>query len=324
MGNGNSLLDYERTAQRPGWEHLPEQLRAAITDRLGSPVTSAVSRTSGFSAGFASVLTTADRGSYFIKATSATSSAAQLYRAEARFAAALPVAVPAPKFLWSAELAGHVVLCFVAVVGHTPKLPWSADELRAALRAQTAVAASLADPPARLADLATTSFSETARDRYANWAAIAAGRVSMPDIPSWASEQLGLLVGLEGLLPGLTDNATSLIHYDMRADNLLVLNRYHWTLVTDWAWVMRGPSWVDTVALLIGASDRADVDQLLAEHPTAVGIPVQGVEAMLAAYAGYLLVHGSAEPDPTSPYLAQHRRQSGLAALGWLHRRLEH
>jgi hypothetical protein len=87
---------------------------------------------------------------------------------------------------------------------------------------------------------------------------------------------------------------------------------------------MRGPSWVDTVALLIGASDRADVDQLLAEHPTAAAIPAQGVEAMLAAYAGYLLVHGNAAPDPASPYLAQHRLQSGLAALGWLRRRLEH
>ncbi|MEU8075901.1 phosphotransferase [Catellatospora citrea] len=324
MGTGNSLIDYEHTAQRPEWEHLPEQLRSAINDRLGGRVTGAVSRTSGFSDGFASVLTTAERGSYFIKATSATSSAAQLYRAEARFAAALPAAVPAPKFLWSAELAGHVVLCFVAVVGRTPKLPWSTDELRAALRAQTAVAASLADPPARLADLVTTSFSETARDRYGNWAAIAAGQVPMPDVPSWASTQLGLLISLEAQLPELTNDATSLIHYDMRADNLLVLNRYSWTLVTDWAWVMRGPSWVDTVALLIGASDRADVDELLAGHPTAAAIPARGVEAMLAAYAGYLLVHGSAEPDPASPYLAQHRRQSGLAALGWLRRRLDH
>ena len=47
---------HDRTARRLEWAFLPPHLRAWIERRCGSPVVSAISQTSGFTPGFASVL----------------------------------------------------------------------------------------------------------------------------------------------------------------------------------------------------------------------------------------------------------------------------
>ncbi len=314
----------DRTTRHPSWTRLPEPLRDAISTRLGSPVTDAQPRGDTSDSGFAYLVATAGRGSYFIKATPTHSPAADRYRTEARISAALPRAVPTPRLLWSDELAGHVVLCFIAVVGRTPPTPWQADELRAALRAQAAIAATLTDPPTLLRHLATKPFSETAAERNGNWAALAAGRRPAPGLPAWALEQLPVLADLEAMLPDLTADPTSLIHGDLHPGNLIILNRYNWTLATGWGRAQRGPSWIDTVTLLIdGSTERTATERLLAEHPTAGQIPPRGVEALLAAHAGQLLIRAASGPDRASPHLRSHRRRSGLAALEWLRRRLQ-
>ncbi len=315
----------DRTTLHPSWTRLPEPLRDAIDTRLGSPVTDAQPRGDIGGSGFAYLVATARRGSYFIKATPTHSPAAERYRTEARISAALPRAVPTPRLLWSDELAGHVVLCFIAVVGRTPPAPWQADELRAALRAQAVIAATLSDPPTLLRDLATTPFSETAAERDGNWAALAADGRPAPGLPAWALEQLPVLAELEAMLPDLTADPTGIIHGDLHPGNLIILNRYNWTLATGWGRAQRGPSWIDTVTLLIdGSTERTAADRLLAEHPTAGQIPPRGVEALLAAHAGHLLIHAASAPDRASPHPRPHRCRSGLAALDWLHHRLQH
>ena len=79
-------VPHGHTAMRLTWPHLPAPLRARIEERLGSPVAEAVSQDSGFTPGFASVLTGADGSRLFVKAAhrSAQRYAAPAYAEEAR------------------------------------------------------------------------------------------------------------------------------------------------------------------------------------------------------------------------------------------------
>ncbi|MEU8004216.1 hypothetical protein AB0B66_23930 [Catellatospora sp. NPDC049111] len=56
---------------------------------------------------------TADHRAHFVNAVHAASPLAGSYRTKAAVSAELPPAVPAPRFGWTAGLAGHVVPCFV-------------------------------------------------------------------------------------------------------------------------------------------------------------------------------------------------------------------
>ena len=91
-----------RTARRLEWAFLPPHLRAYIERRCGSPVLSAISQTSGFTPGFASVLVCEDGSRHFVKAASVKAQRmfADSYREEARKLVALPPSIPSPRLLW--------------------------------------------------------------------------------------------------------------------------------------------------------------------------------------------------------------------------------
>ena len=61
-------VPHGRTALRLEWRFLPKEVRALVEDELGSPVVAAESRTSGFTPGFASVLTGESGAQVFVKA----------------------------------------------------------------------------------------------------------------------------------------------------------------------------------------------------------------------------------------------------------------
>ncbi|HKS91738.1 MAG TPA: hypothetical protein VJQ83_07400, partial [Tepidiformaceae bacterium] len=90
-------------AQRLQWHELPGHVRAALEARLGSLVAEAISQPGGFSPGLASRLVLADGRRVFVKAVSGAQNreSPAIYRQEARYAAALPAEVPAPRLLWT-------------------------------------------------------------------------------------------------------------------------------------------------------------------------------------------------------------------------------
>ena len=81
-----------KTARRLEWAFLPPHLRAWIERKCGSPVVEAISQTTGFTPGFASVLVCEDGSRHFVKAASVKAQRmfADSYREEARKLAALP------------------------------------------------------------------------------------------------------------------------------------------------------------------------------------------------------------------------------------------
>jgi aminoglycoside phosphotransferase (APT) family kinase protein len=141
------------------------------------------------------------------------------------------------------------------------------------------------------------------------WSFVEAGQVPMPR--SAPPDRLRDLAALERLLPEAVAGP-GMLHGDLRIDNVLV-DRTGKAWLCDWTWPCLGAPWFDTVTLLVTAyASGADVDRFLADAPA------DGVDAALAALAGYWLTRAEGPPSTASPHSRQHHRYSGRAALTWL------
>ncbi|SCE96243.1 Phosphotransferase enzyme family protein [Micromonospora chokoriensis] len=316
-------MPYHASAQRPSWSGLPAELRAAVSDRLGSPVVTARVAGAGFTRGFAAVLHTAAGGRAFVKAAPAAEQPhlVEWYAREAAILDRLPADLPAPRPRWTLYEAGWFVLCTDAVDGHTPRLPWVPAELDATLAGYAEVAAALAEPSAELTALGLPHLADLARSDILWWEEVAAGREPPPPLPSSTADRLPDLVALESLLPRYAAGASGLIHGDLRVDNVLIgADGRAW--FCDWTWVCSGPAWFDLAGLLLTAyAGGLDADRLFATHPATAGAPPDALDATLAALAGYYLTGAAAAPATASPHLPTHQRWSGEQCLAWLARR---
>jgi Phosphotransferase enzyme family len=302
-------VDYRATAVRPGWGELPPALRDAIEQQLGGPVVTATTAGGGFTRGFAAVLTTASGARGFVKAADLAIQhhLAEWYHHEVLVTEALPPGVPAPRPRWTETAAGWYAVCFEAVDGVMPGLPWRPDELDAALGAWATAAAALGEPPPALVSLGLPRLADLLRSDLSCW----------QQAPPRDLAEVGELAELEAALPEYADSA-GLTHCDLRLDNVLI-DGSGATWICDWNWVCHGAAWFDTAGLLISAyASGLDADRLFAEHPTAAGAPPDALDAALAALAGYFLNQAGAGPTDASPALRAHQLFSGEAALTWL------
>lgn len=303
------------TAQRLEWPHLPPHVRRLVEERCGAEVVGAVSQTSGFTPGFASVLTCADGTRHFVKAASVKAQAmfAESYREEARKLMALPEGVPAPRLRWShlpeRGTDDWVVLGIEHVEGRLPRRPWVAEELDAVLGTLEHMADLLTPAPEGL-DLAT--FTEE--------------HGSFADL--W--ERVGELPGHEGhraeAVALARDHAQhtegdTVVHVDVRSDNVL-LGSAGEVWVCDWNWPARGAAWLDSVMLLWEPhGDGLDVERIVRERGLLREVPGEAIDSVLALMSGYFL-HSAAQPVPAvSPYVRQIQRWQGEACWSWLAQR---
>ena len=111
------------------------------------------------------------------------------------------------------------------------------------------------------------------------------------------------------------------MHHDVRDDNL-ILDDAGRVWLCDWTWPARGPRWLDSLHLLIGAAvDDVPVDDVLRTSEVFRGVDDEAVDCALALVAGFLLMHASERVPPTSPHLRAHQATWGHAAWRWLARR---
>jgi aminoglycoside phosphotransferase (APT) family kinase protein len=312
-------VDYRRTACRPQWTDLPESVRDAVSAKIG-PVSGVVVAGSGFTPAFAATVT-GDAGRLFVKAAPLSSEFGATIAHEATVLAALPEGLPVPRLAWSSTVDGWAVLGLDVVDGHMPGHPWTASDLVAALDSWAAINAVLADPPERLRAVASTeSFAEYLDQHGSSWSnADMAGLPASLAAPT--ARHLPELVECESLLREASRDAAGLLHFDLRPDNLLIRTGTRTAVVVDWNWLKPGPTWMDTVLLLVTAFGEADVDALLAAHPTTRDVPTDLVDAALGVFAGIMLKASSRPVVPTSPSLRAHQRGQTIRALTWLARR---
>ena len=302
-------VPYGATAVRPDWADLPPALRAAINDRLTSPVVTATTAGGGFTRAFAATVETAAGDRAFLKTAPLTDPTSDWYAREAAITSALPPEVPAARPRWTLAAEGHYVLCLEAIEGRVPDLPWNPDDLTAALRGWREASAALTTSPVP----GLPRLSDIVRGELSWWSEIAAGRAPIPPAPAWVRHHIDDLARLEQGLPKLVEG-TGMLHGDLRIDNIMI-DAYGKSWLCDWTWPCLGAPWFDTVTLLITAyASGLDTDRLLDPWDA----PEAGVDGALAAMSGYWLTRAAAGPSSASPHSRQHQRFSGGQALAWL------
>jgi Phosphotransferase enzyme family len=305
---GPHPIPHGQTARRVEWSHLPPRVRAAVEDQVGSPVTEAESRTSGFTPGFASVLTCEDGSRHFVKAasTKAQRMFAEAYREEGRKLTALPEEAPAARLQWTLDVEDWFVLGLEHVPSRQPRRPWTQADLDASLDALEQVADLLSPaPPALELDPIEEEFA--AFPGY--WEHL---RRSRPDLTHL--EEAAALAGRYREVVG----GETLVHTDVRDDNILI--RPDGTaLLCDWNFPCIGAAWLDSLLLLVGPrGDGLDVGTVLASRRLTRDVPPERIDIVLALVAGYFLRQAEEPVPPTSPHLRDHQRWQGEVCLAWL------
>ncbi|MCR6033596.1 hypothetical protein GGQ22_19480 [Nocardioides sp. zg-579] len=298
-------VPHGRTARRLEWPFLPPHVRDLVEQHCGSPVVGTRSMNSGFTPGFASVLTCADGSQHFVKAASVVAQRvfADAYREEGRRLAALPASVPAPRLLWSHD-EDWVVLGIEHVEHTTPPRPWRGADLERVVAALEAAATALTPPPA---GPALVPLAEEVADWPSYWDLVRLQELGRGlDVPG-LTEHLHEAAELAALAPVVAAGDT-LVHMDVRDDNVLLAADGR-VLLCDWNWPVRGAAWFDTVALMIGPhGDGIDVDAVLARSPLTRDVPADHIDAVLALHAGYFLLMQAQRVPPTSPFLRTAQR----------------
>lgn len=307
-----TTIPHGRTARRLEWPHLPPYVRALVEERCGSPVTEAVSQGTGYTPGFASVLTCADGSRHFVKAASrkAQRMFAEAYAEEASKLTALPQTAPAPRLLWVHDADDWVVLGIEHVQARHPRRPWRPADVTACAAMAEAMATALTPPPA---GVAANTIAEELAAWPAYWEQV---RSAAPDLPSF-HERAGEAAALAARFGEVTAGST-LVHSDIRDDNLLLAADGR-VLLCDWNWPVVGAPWLDTVFLMIGPrGDGIDVDALLADLPLTRDLAPEAIDIVIALIAGYFLMSAAQPVPPTSPYIRDVQRWQGQVCWEWL------
>lgn len=292
-------------ARRISWPFLPPELRAEIAGHCGSEVVGEEPCELGFTPGFAAVLTCADGTRHFVKAASAKAQrgSALSYRAEIAVLRSLHPSLPVPRLLWSID-ADWVALSTSYAGGRAPSLPWVPAELEACLDALEQVATLLTPSPIPAGPVAEEFAAWPA---YWGWVLPREHRDEAQALAERFAEHCG---------------GETLVHGDVRADNLLLLGGEEGLRaeMLDWTWPAEGAAWLDTVTLLALARSQgaAGVDDLLATRALTRDVPAEAIDSWLALLAGYFLKSASDQVPPAAPHLRGHQQVAGEAFWDWL------
>ena len=302
---------------------MPEGVRSALERWLGSPVEAAESQAGGFSPGIAARIRTADGPRYFVKGVGPLPNrdSPGMHRREARVLAAMPGGVAVPRLLWSYddEESGWVLLVSQDIEGRHPRMPWSLDELDRVMDGLANLADALTPSPLPI------SLVGSARGAFARsingWCQLAEGPPSDLDrLDAWSRRNLDRIVELEPQAPEAVDGDT-LLHLDVRADNVLLATNEVWLF--DWASACVGASWVDAVGFApsVAMQGGPPPEQVVARHPAARTADPAHITAAVAAVAGYFTHRALQPPPPGLPTLREFQAAQGKVARDWLAQR---
>ena len=301
---------------RVAWNEVPIDVRRELEARLGSPVVEATTQRGGFSPGVAARLRLADGSRAFVKAVSedANPDTHDIHRQEARIVAALPATAPVPRFRWIYDSRGWVALCFDDLDGRPPHEPWTKADLELVVRALQQMATALSPSPIQVESTARDGFARTingwraARDR------------GETRLDPWALRNLERLAELEARAPGAADGDT-LLHFDTRADNLLIVGEQ--VYVVDWPWARLGAAWVDWVAMAPSVTMQGGPEpEDFLQRFNVSDVPRESIDAVVCSLAGYFCVHALDPPPPGIPTVRAFQAAQGVVALRWLRQRI--
>jgi hypothetical protein len=312
---------------RQQWSAVPPHIRHAFEAWAGSPVVEAVSQSTGFSPGVAAHLHLADGRALFVKAVSSAANpdAPRMHRREARIVGVMPEHLPVPRLRWfydgnNDEDSGWVVLAFDVAHGRHPDQPWRLHQLQLVLDGLAELAERLTPSPlprgtARLA-------GQTLARHVCGWQQLTAGDGSdvVELLDDWSRRNLGALAVLESRAPQAVSGNT-LLHFDMRADNLLIGDGQVWFF--DWPHACEGAAWFDVVGFIpsVVMQGGPPPEEVFARYRLSGAADADAVNCALASLAGYFTRQALLPPPPGLPTLRAFQAAQGTIARRWLAQR---
>jgi aminoglycoside phosphotransferase (APT) family kinase protein len=303
---------------RVAWRDVPQPVREAIEGVCGAQVAEAQTQPGGFSPGVAARVRCADGNRWFVKAASAeiNPDTPRLHRQEARVLADLdsPITVghlPVPRLRGTVELGPWFALVIDDVAGHQPELPWRDSELDLVLAALDRLGDALTPAPVKV-----PSVEEYMGTDFTGWRTLA--RTPGDDrIDPWSRARLGELAALEATWAAHAAGIT-LLHTDIRADNLLVTDGG--VTVVDWPHACLGAAFVELVffAPSVAMQGGPDPAALLARSRTGREAGRHALAAVVCAMAGYFTQRSLRPPPPGLPTVRSFQAAQGEVTRAWL------
>jgi aminoglycoside phosphotransferase (APT) family kinase protein len=290
-------------------------VRGAIEERSGAHVIEAVTQPYGFSPGLAARLRLDDGRRLFVKAVSevANPDTHQIHRREARILGALPESAPAPRLLWTIDDLGWVALGLQDIDGRHPHEPWTAEDLSLLINTVGRMASDLTPSPVANLETASSWFKTTIN----GWQT--ALERDEHRLDPWVRRNLMRLADLEMQAPSAAGGET-LLHCDVRADNLLVAGERMY--VVDWPWARIGARWIDLVAMAPSiAMQGGPAPEPFLSRLDLAGVTSHALDAVICTIAGYFAVRALDPPPPGIPSVRAFQAAQGREAIAWLRER---
>lgn len=301
------------------WASVPPDVRAAVERALGARIVEAVNQPGGFSPGTAARCRLADGERVFVKAVSPAQNehACRIHRREAEIASKLPEWVPAPRLRHVVDDGRWVVLVLDDVEGRTPSEPWALADLDVVMPAVLDLVDRLTPTP--VDDL--QAVGDKQREAFAGWRRLASGDGDVTAIDPWARVHLEDLARLEAGWEAAGTGST-LLHTDLRADNVLVTDRGAVTFV-DWPWACVGAGFLDPLFMLpsIGLGGGPPPEEVVERYGLFADVDGEALTAVLSALTGFLVRASLDPPPPGLPTVRRFQAAQGAVALAWLRRR---
>lgn len=300
---------------RIGWGDLPVDVRRGVETILGGPVVQAISQSGGFSPGTADRVLTADGRRAFVKAVSPNQNpdSPEVLRREAAIVEGLGSRPWLAPYVGRYDDGNWVALVLEDVDGTTPPVPWRPDDIDTALQTLTRVALDLTPTP--LSHLPTVA-AEVAW-LFDGWQRLRDD--PPPHLDPWVADHLDDLIRrVAETVPRL--GGTTVVHLDVRADNLLRRPDGSMVLV-DWPWAAVGPDWLDRFQLIVNVDFTGghDVQAITDRHLSQV--PPEVITGTLAGFCAFFTDEGR-RPDPAGlPTVRAFQRAQAATTLAWLKRR---
>lgn len=302
---------------RRDWSELPGHILEALESGLGARVTAAESQPGGFSPGIAARVTLGDGRRAFVKAVAhePNPTSPQFHRQEARIVGAIPDHAPVPRLLWSLDEGeeGWVVLALQDIEGAEPNQPWVPSELDRVLEASGELYAALTPSPIE-APLAAERLSSSINSWHLLLDEAPAG------LDEWSARHLAELVTLEALVADAVAGDT-LVHFDLRADNILLTSDQ--VYFVDWPHAAVGAAWLDCVAFApsVAMQGGTEPEELLRRWPTGAEADSDAVTTAVACVAGFFTQRSLLPAPPGLPTLRSFQAAQGAIARRWLAQR---
>jgi aminoglycoside phosphotransferase (APT) family kinase protein len=309
---------------RVAWSDVPEPIRRALETWAGASVTSAESQRSGFSPGAAARLLLSDGRRFFVKAAGPVPNplAPAFHRREAGVVTALPEELPVPRLKWVFDdvHTGWVLLVFDDVDGVHPGNPWTANDLGRVLAGLAELASGLTPSPLPIGKV--HSASEMLATRICGWQRLrrAAEPKELNALDAWSRAHLDQLADLEEQAPAAVAGQT-LLHFDVRADNILLTPERVWFF--DWPHASVGAAWLDVVGFApsVRMQGGPAPEEIVERYPESRKVDPRLVTAAVAAIAGYFVYQSLQSPPAGLPTLRAFQAAQGDVAVEWLKER---